>query len=129
MSQMLISENYTEVIATGSTRFFYVPEGIFTLSNWHAGTQRVKDSSIKISLIWDQDGDGQNLTYLGTVYTAKGTYKRTVNQTFISNGNSKVIVHRHIFGNHIPREVHVRWNGILTSNASGLTFRESSFCS
>jgi hypothetical protein len=95
---------------------YNVPVGTLTINEWSVGTQFRPRSSVRTILFWDQDGSGKNLVKIDMVYTAKATYKRKLpdgTATFVSDGKSRVIVHRCVFGPNAPREVYVRWAGSL----------------
>jgi hypothetical protein len=117
MASQLINETYDETLLTGWSKTYNVPEGkTLMFLEWTVGIQKAKASSLTAALIWDENGDGKKLTYIDKFFTQKRTYRRVLSTgstlttpRFTSNGKSRVIVRRHIFGVHTPREIIANW--------------------
>jgi len=120
---MGIVQTYTETIHNlpggpwhfENDKVFNVPAGTLTINEWSLGTQFIPGTSVRAILFWDQNSDGK-LVQIDSLYTSKATrfYKFPEGTSFVSTGNSRVIVHRAVLGKDTPREVFVRWAGDLS---------------
>jgi hypothetical protein len=110
-----ITKSYTETLSTGWSQTYSLPAGArLSFTSWNVGTEIAHGSSLTAALIWDEDGDGKKLTYIDKLFTKKRTYQKSFGpRIYVSNGKSRVIVRRHIFGQKTPRQIYASWSGVL----------------
>ncbi len=109
---MQIVQTYQDNLATGVSAVYKPANGtVLTFTELEVGTQNRLNSSFKVALYWDQQGNGQNLVPIHQVYTKNKSYKVVLanQQSFTATKNSRVIARRHIFGSLGQRQTYVRW--------------------
>ncbi len=104
---------YQEPLTTGWSKFYNPPpNSTLNFNSLEVAAEPFPNSSFKIAVYWDQDGDGKNLVPIHKLYTIKNSYKISLDssQSFTAGPNSRIITRRHIFGAKGHRETFVSWN-------------------
>lgn len=111
-----IEQTYVQKIGNKNTDKYKLPVGDFILNEWWVGTESKINSSLKVELFWDQHGKSDTKSdwiLIDVIYTAKATYQKLIqkNNSFHSNGKSRIIVQQEVLGQNGKRETFVRWKG------------------
>lgn len=109
---MNVVKIYQESLSSGNSAVYNTANGaIYTFKELEVATEESPDSSFKVALYWDQQGNGKNLIQIAQVYTIKKSYKITLEDqsSYTATSKSRIITRRHIFGSHGQRETFVKW--------------------